>query len=136
MRTGFAPSGNDDLLRVLVDLACGAYGIPDAPAILELVRQREAKMSTAIGHGLAVPHAKCDHVPEVRVAACTLPEGLDFRSPDKRPVRLAFLLVSPPSCAGLHVRALGAISRITPDLLERLVAAADPAGFISLLRGT
>ena len=58
---------------------------------------------------------------------------MDFHSPDKKPVRLAFLLLSPPSSAGSHVRALSAVSRISPDLLEELVAANTPSDFLACM---
>lgn len=131
--TGLHVSSRDEILKILVDLACAAWSIPHPDEILDLVRNREAKMSTGIGHALAVPHAKCDHVPEIRMACCTLPSGIDFHSPDKKPVRLAFLLLSPPSSAGSHVRALSAISRISPDLLEELVSANTPSDFLACL---
>lgn len=131
--TGLHLQERDDVLRVLVDAACAAWSIPHPAEILELVRAREAKMTTGIGHCLAVPHAKCDHVPEVRMACCTVPGGVDFRSPDRQPVRLAILLLSPPTSAGSHVRALSAISRISPDLLEELVSTNTPSDFLACL---
>jgi len=131
--TGLRLTRVDDVLQVLVDAACSTWSIPDPEHILSLVREREAKMTTGIGHFLAVPHAKCDQVAETRMACCTLPSGVDFRSPDKQPVRIAFLLLSPSASAGSHVRALATISRITPDLLERLVAAPNPVEFLALL---
>lgn len=131
--TGLHLASRDEVLKALVDVACASWSLPRPEEILELVRAREAKMSTGIGHALAVPHAKCDHVPEIRLACCTLPNGVDFRSPDKKPVRLAFLLLSPPSSAGSHVRALSAISRISPDLLEELVGTNTPSDFLACL---
>jgi len=131
--TGLHLESRDAVLKTLVDVACAAWSLPRPEEILELVRAREAKMSTGIGHSLAVPHAKCDHVPEIRLACCTLPNGVDFHSPDKKPVRLAFLLLSPPSSAGSHVRALSAVSRISPDLLEELVAANTPSDFLACM---
>lgn len=131
--TGLHLSSRDEVIKALVDVACAAWSIPHPDEILELVRTREAKMSTGIGHSLAVPHAKCDHVSEVRMACCTLPNGVDFNAPDRKPVRLAFLLLSPPTSAGSHVRALSAISRISPDLMEELVAANTPIDFVACL---
>ena len=55
--TGLHLSSRDEVLKTLVDVACAAWSIPRPEEILELVRAREAKMSTGIGHSLAVPHA-------------------------------------------------------------------------------
>ncbi|MCB9497240.1 MAG: PTS sugar transporter subunit IIA [Fibrobacteria bacterium] len=131
--TGLRLDSRDAVLKILVESACAAWSLPHPEQILDLVRAREAKMSTGIGHCLAVPHAKCDHVPDIRLACCTLPDGVDFHSPDRQPVRLAFLLLSPPSSAGSHVRALSAVSRISPDLLEELVASNTPLDFLACL---
>ena len=58
---------------------------------------------------------------------------MDFPVPDGIPVRLAVLLLSPPSAAGLHIRALASVARISAPLLEALLGARDAREFRELL---
>ena len=124
---------NQGLLVDLVDAACRAYSWPDREEILSLVLDREAKMSTGIGLGIAVPHARLEGVDRVHVAVACVPEGVDFCAPDRKPVTLVMLLVSPMSGAMAHVQALALISRIAKTAVEQLSGAADPEQFIALL---
>lgn len=123
----------DDLLQELVGAAAREYGWTDGEEVARRVREREAKMSTSIGLGIAVPHARMEERAVIQAAVACLPGGLDFRSPDGKPVRLVLLLVSPVSTPGIHVQALAAVSRISPQLVERLVRSSAPDEFLRIL---
>lgn len=105
----------EEILHEMVSLLTTQYGVPKIDEIYDSVISRERKMSTGIGCGLAVPHAKCDQVDRMCVVAATVPRGIDFAAIDKQPVYLLFLIVSPSHSAGPHIRALSAISRIMSD---------------------
>jgi PTS system fructose-specific IIC component/PTS system nitrogen regulatory IIA component len=115
----------------MVDRLCEVHGLKDNARILEAVVERESKMSTGIGCGLAIPHAKVDFLDEMLVAACSVKRGLDCDAIDKQPVYLLFLIVSPEATVGPHIRALSAISRLLSDADVRraLTQAATPAEF-------
>ncbi len=124
---------SQELLVDLVDAACRAYAWPNREEMLALVMDREAKMSTGIGLGIAVPHARLEGVDQVYIAVACIPEGLDFRSSDRKPVKLAILLVSPVSGAMAHVQTLAMISRIAKTVVDQLSGAANPEEFLALL---
>jgi len=126
-------SSRDEILEKLVMAAAEAYGWDDGPAIAAMVRDREAKMSTAIGLGIAVPHSRLERLERIHVAIACVPEGVDFRAPDRKPVKLVLLLVSPVSAAGLHVQALAMVSRIGQAVVDRLVGAGDPSELLTIL---
>jgi mannitol/fructose-specific phosphotransferase system IIA component (Ntr-type) len=119
---------------LLVDALCQAHGLSDRDRILSAVFEREAKMSTAVGQGIAIPHARVESAPGLCAAVAVCPEGLDFPAPDGLPVRLAVLLVSPPSAAGLHVKALAAVGRMGTVRVADLLASRDAAQFLARLR--
>ena len=123
------------LLDELVGAAARAHDWTDGEEIARLVREREAKMTTAIGQGIAVPHARREDRERIAAAVACLPGGIDFQAPDRKPVRLVFLLVSPLAAPGLHVQALAAVSRIPPQVVERLVGAPSPEAFREALVG-
>jgi mannitol/fructose-specific phosphotransferase system IIA component (Ntr-type) len=122
-----------ELFPLLVDALCAAHGLADRDGILSAVFEREAKMSTAVGRGIAIPHARIESAPGLCAAAAVCPAGLDFPTPDGATVRLAVLLVSPPSQAGLHVKALAAVGRLGTGRVEDLLASLDAAEFLQRL---
>ena len=125
----------DDLLRELVDVAAGPDA-PDREDLLRAVREREAVLSTGIGHGVAIPHGKSSAVNDLRMAAGRSAGPVDFDALDGEPVSLFFLLVGPESAAGPHIKALSRISRLVrkDEVREKLVAARNAAEFLDALR--
>lgn len=79
--------------------------------IIKAVLRREGLGTTAIGHGVAVPHAKCSHLEHTIGAVAISKEGVDFYSLDKEDCNVIILLLSPPENPGDHLRALEKISR-------------------------
>jgi PTS system nitrogen regulatory IIA component len=78
----------------------------DREYLLQVLLAREALGSTAIGDGIAIPHARNPivlHVPRPTVTLCFLDEPVDFQALDRRPVDTLFTLVSPTVKAHLHL---------------------------------
>lgn len=126
----------DDLLRELVDVLSNAKRGDDQEEILRAVREREAVLSTGIGHGVAIPHGKSAAVSELRMAAGRVAAPVEFDALDGQPVELLFLLVGPETAAGPHIKALSRISRIVrkDDVRDRLIAARDANEFLRALQ--
>ncbi len=124
----------EDLLRELVNVVSGQEP-EDHDELLRAVREREAVLSTGIGHGVAIPHGKSAAVGELRMAAGRMREPVDFDALDGQPVSLVFLLVGPESAAGPHIKALSRISRIVrrDDVRERLITAPTARDFLQVL---
>ncbi len=131
-----AASDKDELLRELVDLVTRHDRVDDPVDVLRAVREREAVLSTGIGHGVAIPHGKSPAMPELRMAAGRTARPVDFDALDGQPVQLFFLLVGPESAAGPHIKALSRISRLVrrEDIRGKLLAARDPAEFYRALQ--
>ncbi|MEK7391645.1 MAG: PTS sugar transporter subunit IIA [Fibrobacterota bacterium] len=123
----------EGVLEGLTKIAAEAYGWDDCGAMAAMVREREAKMSTGIGMGIAIPHCRSERLDRVYLALASVPAGVEFGAPDKKPVRLVFLLVSPLSAPGLHVQALAMVSRIGQPMVDRLVAASTPTDLLAAL---
>ena len=101
-----------EVLEELVGLLCDAYKLKERETILEAILAREAKQSTGIGMGLAVPHAKTPVVDQLYVAFGRSIGGIDFDSVDRESARIFFILVSPRDVSGPHIKALAGISRL------------------------
>ena len=126
----------DDVLRELVGVVSTDGEEQQHAELLRAVREREAVLSTGIGNGVAIPHGKSSVIPELRMAAGTAEQPVDFDALDGQPVQLLFLLVGPESAAGPHIKALSRIARIirNNDVRRALVAARTPEDFIAALK--
>jgi mannitol/fructose-specific phosphotransferase system IIA component (Ntr-type) len=103
------------VIEELVSLLENAHSLSSDGEILQKVVERESMMSTGIGNGVAIPHAKSKRVDRL-VAACGVSDaGIDFESFDGEPAWLFILLISPEEIRGPHVRALANISRLLKD---------------------
>lgn len=110
VKVPLAATRKDDVLRELVDLV--ARTPDDAREILAAVHDRERELSTGVGGGIAIPHARTSRVEQLVMAAGIARSPVEFDALDGQPVELFFLLVGPESSAGAHVRALARISRL------------------------
>lgn len=129
-------SDKTDCLRRMVDMMGRQNAISDTRVGLEKILDRERMMSTGIGEGLAIPHAKTDVMKQSRVAFARVVKGLDFDALDGKPVHLIFLLIGPPDSASLHVKILAGIARLLrdPQVRERFMQADTPESVLRLLR--
>ena len=129
-------STRDEVIGEMVGRLCDVHGLKNREELLAAVLDRESKMSTGIGCGLAVPHAKVDFLDQMCIVACSVKRGLDFDAIDRQPVYLLFLIISPASTTGPHIRALSAISRILSDadIRKNLILAETPEEFYATLK--
>jgi mannitol/fructose-specific phosphotransferase system IIA component (Ntr-type) len=124
------------VLRELVDVLAEDGCVDDPEEALRVVRDREAVLSTGIGHSVALPHGKTDACRELTIAAGVTSEPVDFAALDQEPVRLVFLLVGPESAAGPHIKALSRISHLVrrPEVRDALIHAENDEAFLRVLR--
>jgi mannitol/fructose-specific phosphotransferase system IIA component (Ntr-type) len=120
----------------LVDVLAITGRVPNPKAFKEAVWVREQTRTTGIGSGLAIPHGKCPGLPSLIMAVGKPAKPMDFESIDGQPVRLIFLLGSPPEKGSDHIQALARVSRLmTMDSFrERMYAAQTPAEIYELLK--
>ncbi len=124
---GAAPKDKDGVLRLAADLLAADQGdVGIAPDdIYKLLAEREELGSTGIGGGIAIPHATLPGASEITIALITIPDGVDFESLDKKPVKAVFAMTAPQDQRSAHVRNLAELSRLAKDsnFLPALVAA-------------
>lgn len=127
----------EDLLNFLVD-ALGASGeVLDVDALRQAVFVREKLMSTGIGLGVGVPHARISPVRRLITAVAVNDRILpDYEAIDGGPVRIVFLVAGRPDQQSNYVRLLSAVSRIVKDPARReaLLHAKSPEALFDKLR--
>lgn len=83
--------------------------------LTKAILDREKLGSTAIGNGVAIPHAKHSSVREKAIVFGRAEKGCDFDSIDGKPVNLFFLIVSPDTEPGPHLKMLARISKLLQE---------------------
>lgn len=95
---------------------------------------REKLGSTAIGKGVAIPHAKLVELEQPVVSIILLKDELDFEAPDDEPVDIVFGIVTPPEATDVQMIAQFAKYLRDPKFLNALRAAATPQDVIDTLQ--
>lgn len=117
----------EDALRRLVEMAALDPHVRDADELLTAVREREEVMSTAIGLGIAVPHARLRSVDDIVVTVGISRKGVDFQAFDQRPVHVMVLVAAPENGHAAYMRVLARLSRVLKDdaVRDSLIQARD-----------
>lgn len=124
------------ILRELARRFATGGVVRDADTLYKLLDERERLGSTGIGSGVAVPHCKVKGLGEVVLGVGLAEEAIDFESVDGLPVRLFFVVLSPPDRPAAHLQSLAAISRWVKveEQLKALLACHDAAEILACLR--
>lgn len=117
------PGDRDRVLDAAARVLAG--GSPGATAVVgAALRERETLGSTALGHGVAIPHARSNAFDAARGAFLRLSHPVDFGARDNAPVDLVFAMCVPQHSPQLHLEVLS-------ELAERF----SSADFRDALRG-
>ncbi|RPI03192.1 MAG: PTS sugar transporter subunit IIA [Calditrichaeota bacterium] len=82
---------------------------------VDAVFERESLGSTAIGKGMALPHARTQQIDQITIAMTRLKDGVDFSAADGQNVKLLFLLGTPLKAVGEYLSVLAKLSRILKE---------------------
>jgi len=109
---------------------------PSSAQILSELVAREQLGSTALGAGIAVPHARMTGVVTPVVALLRLTQPVDFDAPDDQPVDVLFGLLVPDLANATHLELLAEVARwfSNPRTLTALRAATDSEALWKALR--
>lgn len=132
---GLQGTEKPEIIEELVNVLEPGERILDRRAVVEAVLDRERIMSTGIGNGLAIPHAKTDFVAGLAAAFGTKKEGADVGSLDGEPAYIFFMLASPKDASAQHVRTLASVSRLLRDgdCRKKLIEARTAREIISII---
>ncbi len=93
-------------------IAAGRVASDKRADVLAALMAREAKMSTGMEHGIAIPHAKTEAVEELVACVAVTREPIDIESVDGHPARIFIMTLSPKEASGPHVRFLSEIGKL------------------------
>lgn len=119
----------------LVDLHDKCGNITDKAEYKAGILKREEEGSTAIGEGIAIPHAKNKAVKRPALAAMTVPDGVDYDALDGQPSNLFFMIAAPENGGDVHLEVLSRLSMLLmdEDFRKKLLAARDKKEFLKVI---
>jgi mannitol/fructose-specific phosphotransferase system IIA component (Ntr-type) len=96
---------------------------------------RELLDTTCLGNGIALPHARTEHVRNLVLAVGRSSGGVFFEN-SQQTVHLLFMLGTPKSNPGDYLMLVGALCRLIKDDANRdaLLRAPTPEAFIETIR--
>ena len=115
-------ASKDEAIDKLIALHEKAGNLKDAAKFKEEILKREGHSSTAIGEGIAVPHAKSAAVKAPALSLITVPSGIDYGAPDGKPSDLLFMIAATED-GDVHL-----------EILSRLMVMLMDADFANALR--
>lgn len=126
-----------EVIRELVGAACHGTGL-DPEAVEKAVWSREKAMSTGIGKGVALPHARLSGLKESLLVVGISDTGIDFDAPDDKLASVIFLILTPeddPNAQILITSELGRLFR-KPAISDKILKARTYTNFMALLRAS
>lgn len=131
-------NGKDDVIKGLAKKLYDAGKVDDLPAFVKDVWARENEVSTAVGNGIAIPHAKSSHVKTAAIAFGRALPGIEYGDDD---CQLFFLIAAGEHATNEHLKALSKLSSFlmddmfranlilarTPEDVEKLIAEKEKA---------
>jgi PTS system nitrogen regulatory IIA component len=134
----FLDGGNrEDVIKALVETAYKRGKIPSEQAFENAVIERERVLSTGIGVGVAVPHAKLDGVKDFFIITGLLKNDTDWDSIDRVPVRIVFLIGCPLERQREYLEILATVTLLvkSKSRRERLLNASAADSVIECFNG-
>lgn len=136
LELNFSASDTESCIRKLVDILERNSLLKNPKEVFEKLIEREKVMSTGIGIGVAIPHARCSSLSRTVVSLALSKSGIEFKAIDGKPVKVVFLIVGPPEAASLHVNLLAQIARMikNPGFTDKLLQAKTSSEIIEIIK--
>lgn len=131
---GVKLNSKSEAIDKLVDLHNKAGNLVDAKVYKEGILAREAGGTTAIGDGIAIPHAKSEAVKEPALAVVTVPDGVDYEAMDGKLSNLIFMIAA-PNDGDVHLEVLARLMTMLmdADFKNKLLNAPNKDAFLKAI---
>lgn len=128
----------DAVLEFLIQQLGASGEVGDFEALHSAIFMREGLMSTGIGLGVGVPHARISSVRRMIMSVAVNEQPLeDYESIDGQPVRIVFMVAGRPDQQSKYVRLLAVLSRIvkSEEYRSQLLGAPSPEDVYRIIHG-
>lgn len=129
-----SPKSKSEAIDMLVDLQVRGGKIDDREIYKKGILAREEISSTAVGEGIAIPHAKSEGVKAPSLSAMTVPGGVNYDAMDGEPSNLLFMIAA-PNDGDIHLDVLSHLMTILmdEDFRAQLLSAKSKEEFLKII---
>lgn len=126
----------DETLRLLVHHVYEVGKLEDEEVFYRAILEREKIVSTGIGMGVAIPHAKLPSYDQFFIAIAVLERPVDWAALDGTPVRLVFMIGGPDDKQTEYLQILSQLTQAIKDEERRkkLLTLQQSSSIIELFR--
>lgn len=126
----------DELFDEMVQIFADNGLVKDFDAAVDVLQEREMKMSTGVGNGIAIPHGRLPGAESSLLAIGISSEGIDYGALDGEPVYIVITIFAQPDNPMQHMEVLAEISRLfaVPGFSGRLRAAKSPEEVLQVIK--
>ncbi|MBI4376488.1 MAG: DUF21 domain-containing protein [Elusimicrobia bacterium] len=134
---GLEAGSAEEAIRMLVERLCAAEPSIPREAALRAVLDRERLFSSAVGRGVAVPHGRLPDIKRPFVALGRFAKPVPFATvPDRAPIRLIFVALTPTSAPVAQLRILARIASLASNesIRRRMLRAKAADSLLEVIR--
>ncbi|MEI8126016.1 MAG: PTS sugar transporter subunit IIA [Parachlamydiaceae bacterium] len=124
----------DEAIKALIDVAYTSGKLRDKNAFYEAIIGREKIVSTGIGMGTAIPHAKLSAYDDFFIVIGVLNKGLEWNALDGAPVRVIFLIGGPDDKQTEYLQILSGLTQAIKEekIRKKLLTLKSPEDMIKI----
>ena len=137
-RIKFLKSGTKrSVIDELVSLSSTDGKVTNPAKLTEDLLKRESIVSTGIGFGVAIPHAKVPEINEFFITIGIHKDGVNWESLDNRPAQIIFLIAGPDNMQEKYLRLLAKLTLIikNPERRKKLTACRTEEEVFNIFKG-
>lgn len=123
-------------LKELLEIICKDDLITDSKTFSKEIFKREKLMSTGIGYGIAIPHARNKTIKDFVIAIGRKYEGLEYESIDDKPVKLIFMIGASDTQDKDYIKVLSRlVLRLkNQEFVNKMLSAENPSDIYELIK--
>ena len=127
----------DQVIHTLVETLVREKKVKEVDPLFHAIIEREKIVTTGIGMGVAIPHAKLKEYDDFFIAIGILENGVDWDALDNNPVRLVFLIGGPDDKQTEYLQILSSLTLAVKDEERRkkILNAKSPEEVVKLFEG-
>lgn len=126
----------EETLHALVDVAYKDGVVVKPQEFYQALLRREQIVTTGIGMGVAIPHAKLENLEDFFIVMGILHHGVDWQALDRAPVRLVFMIGGPDNKQKEYLHILSALTAALKDedRRKKILQAATTQEVLNLIK--
>jgi PTS system nitrogen regulatory IIA component len=134
--TFFNADSRDVALKTMINTVEKTGKLKEPEIFFDALIERERIVSTGIGMGVAIPHAKLDGYDEFFITIGILQKGVEWNSLDGAPVRLIFMVGGPDDKQTEYLQILSGLTMAIKDEERRkkMLTRNSPEAIIELFK--